>query len=64
MIRSVAFAYNTAKQDTTGFTPFSQLDGHEAETTMNTLFPFYPDNIDVVYVGHLATRAKEAQQLV
>ncbi|UYV70481.1 K02A2.6-like, partial [Cordylochernes scorpioides] len=28
----ITFAYNTAKQDTTGFTPFSLIHGREAET--------------------------------
>ncbi|GFX29904.1 hypothetical protein TNCV_4750321 [Trichonephila clavipes] len=30
----VTFAYNTAKQETTGFTPFYLLHGREAETTL------------------------------
>ncbi|GFW07400.1 transposon Ty3-I Gag-Pol polyprotein [Trichonephila clavipes] len=37
----VTFAYNTAKQETTGLTPFYLLHGHEAETTLDTMLPFY-----------------------
>ncbi|GFX24649.1 transposon Tf2-9 polyprotein [Trichonephila clavipes] len=36
----VTFAYNTAKQETTGFTPFYLLHGREAETTLDTMLPF------------------------
>ncbi|GBM12239.1 Retrovirus-related Pol polyprotein from transposon 412 [Araneus ventricosus] len=36
----VTFAYNTAKQETTGFTPFYLLHGREAETTLDTVFPY------------------------
>jgi transposase InsO family protein len=59
----VTFAYNTAKQDTTGFTPFFLLHGREAETTMDTMFPFYPDDSYDDYVDHLLTKAEEARQL-
>ncbi|GFV90949.1 transposon Ty3-I Gag-Pol polyprotein [Trichonephila clavipes] len=39
----VTFAYNTAKQETTGFTPFYLLHGREAETTLDTMLPFCPN---------------------
>ncbi|GFV86851.1 transposon Ty3-I Gag-Pol polyprotein [Trichonephila clavipes] len=32
------FAYNTARQDTTGFTPFFLTFGSEAETTLDAVF--------------------------
>ncbi|UYV61874.1 hypothetical protein LAZ67_1006915 [Cordylochernes scorpioides] len=45
----ITFAYNTAKQDTTGFTPFSLIHGREAETrTINR---------------EIVTRAEETRQL-
>lgn len=59
----VTFAYNTAKQDTTGFTPFFLVHGREAETTMDTLFPFQPDDVEADYVKQLITRTEEARQL-
>ncbi|GFU22926.1 retrovirus-related Pol polyprotein from transposon 17.6 [Trichonephila clavipes] len=40
----VTFAYNTAKQETTGFTPFYLLHGREAETTLDTMLPFCPND--------------------
>ncbi|UYV74953.1 hypothetical protein LAZ67_12001888 [Cordylochernes scorpioides] len=36
----VTFAYNTAKQETIGFTPFKLIHGREAEMTEDTLFPY------------------------
>lgn len=59
----VTFAFNTAKQDTTGFSPFFLLHGREAETTMDTLFPYIPDEVRSDYVGDLVTRAEEARQV-
>lgn len=62
----VTFAYNTSKQDTTGFTPFFLLHGREAETTMDTLFPFHPEDVDggsETYVQNLVLKAEEARQL-
>lgn len=59
----VTFAYNTAKQETTGFTPFFLLHGREAETTMDTLFPYHPIDTGSDYVSQLITTAEEARQL-
>ncbi|GFV58069.1 hypothetical protein TNCV_2108971 [Trichonephila clavipes] len=42
----VTFAYNTAKEETTGFTPFYLLHGREAETTLDTMLPFCPNDFD------------------
>lgn len=59
----VTFAYNTAKQETTGFTPFHLLHGREAETTMDTMLPFCPDDVDDDYNRRIIARAEESRQL-
>ncbi|GFS57431.1 transposon Ty3-I Gag-Pol polyprotein [Trichonephila inaurata madagascariensis] len=46
ILQFVTFAYNTAKQETTGFTPFYLLHGREAETTLDTMLPFCPNDFD------------------
>ncbi|GFX04245.1 retrovirus-related Pol polyprotein from transposon 412 [Trichonephila clavipes] len=59
----VTFAYNTAKQETTGFTPFYLLHGHEAETTLDTMLPFCPNDYDDNNITKIGARAKESRQL-
>ncbi|XP_055944510.1 uncharacterized protein LOC129975469 [Argiope bruennichi] len=61
----VTFAYNTAKQDTTGFTPFYLLHGREAETPLGTMFPLCPHEFSQEddYVSHLINKAEESRQL-
>ncbi|GFS47695.1 retrovirus-related Pol polyprotein from transposon 412 [Trichonephila clavipes] len=59
----VTFAYNTAKQETTGFTPFYLLHGREAETTLDTMLPFCPNDFDDNNIIKIAARAEESQQL-
>ncbi|UYV69617.1 hypothetical protein LAZ67_6004101 [Cordylochernes scorpioides] len=59
----ITFAYNTAKQDTTGFTPFSLIHGREAETTLDTLFPLLKDEDQEDYNREIVTRAEETRQL-
>ncbi|GFX71227.1 retrovirus-related Pol polyprotein from transposon 412 [Trichonephila clavipes] len=59
----VTFAYNTAKQETTGFTPFYLLHGREAETTLDTMLPFCPNNFDDNNITKIAARAEESRQL-
>ncbi|GFV31091.1 transposon Ty3-I Gag-Pol polyprotein [Trichonephila clavipes] len=59
----VTFAYNTAKQETTGFTPFYLLHGHEAETTLDTMLPFCPNDFDDNNITKIAARAEESRQL-
>ncbi|UYV71739.1 hypothetical protein LAZ67_9000200, partial [Cordylochernes scorpioides] len=59
----ITFAYNTAKQDTTGFTPFSLIHGREAETTLDTLFPLLKDEDQEDYNREIVTRQEETRQL-
>ncbi|GFY48523.1 retrovirus-related Pol polyprotein from transposon 17.6 [Trichonephila inaurata madagascariensis] len=59
----VIFAYNTAKQETTGFTPFYLLHGRDAETTLNTMLPFCPNDFDDNNITKIAARAEESRQL-
>ncbi|GFU98275.1 transposon Ty3-I Gag-Pol polyprotein [Trichonephila clavipes] len=59
----VTFAYNTAKQETTGFTPFYLLHGREAETTLDTMLPFCPNDFDDNNINKIAARAEESRQL-
>ncbi|GFX44363.1 transposon Ty3-I Gag-Pol polyprotein [Trichonephila clavipes] len=59
----VTFAYNTAKQETTGFTPFYLLHGREAETTLDTMLPFCPNDFDDNNIAKIAARAEESRQL-
>ncbi|GFW54888.1 transposon Tf2-11 polyprotein [Trichonephila clavipes] len=59
----VTFAYNTAKQETTCFTPFYLLHGREAETTLDTMLPFCPNDFDDSNITKIAARAEESRQL-
>ncbi|GFV91891.1 transposon Tf2-6 polyprotein [Trichonephila clavipes] len=59
----VTFAYNTAKQETTDFTPFYLLHGREAETTLDTMLPFCPNDFDDNNITKIAARAEESRQL-
>ncbi|UYV68177.1 K02A2.6-like, partial [Cordylochernes scorpioides] len=58
----VTFAYNTAKQESTGFTPFFLVHGREAETPLDVLFPkLMPEDDD--FIQTLGARAEEARKL-
>ncbi|GFQ78142.1 transposon Ty3-I Gag-Pol polyprotein [Trichonephila clavata] len=60
----VTFAFNTAKQETTGFTPFYLLHGREGLTTLDTVLPFDLKDVDVDYISKIIARAEESRQLV
>ncbi|GFU89288.1 transposon Ty3-I Gag-Pol polyprotein [Trichonephila clavipes] len=57
----VTFAYNTAKQETTGFTPFYLLHGREAETTLDTMLPFCSKDFDNNNITKIAAIAQESR---
>ncbi|GFV66108.1 transposon Ty3-I Gag-Pol polyprotein [Trichonephila clavipes] len=59
----VTFAYNTAKQETTGFLHRSIYHGREAETTLDTMLPFCPNDFDDNNITKIAARAEESRQL-
>ncbi|GFY59401.1 LAM_G_DOMAIN domain-containing protein [Trichonephila inaurata madagascariensis] len=59
----VTFAYNTARQDTTGFTPFFLTFGREAETTLDAMFQEPNEYTAPDLVARLVTQAEESRQL-
>ncbi|GBL76884.1 hypothetical protein AVEN_12568-1 [Araneus ventricosus] len=59
----VTFAYNTAKQDTTGFTPFYLIHGPDTETTLDIMFQIFPEETEGDYSARLVSRAEESRQL-
>ncbi|UYV67951.1 hypothetical protein LAZ67_5002588, partial [Cordylochernes scorpioides] len=59
----ITFAYNTARQETTGFSPFFLVHGREAETMLDALFPYQPDYEEDEHISHLMMGAEEARQL-
>ncbi|UYV72118.1 hypothetical protein LAZ67_9001871, partial [Cordylochernes scorpioides] len=59
----VTFAYNTAKQETTGFSPFYLVHGRDVETPLDTILTYREEaNLDD-YVESLVTNAEDARQL-
>ncbi|GBM20016.1 hypothetical protein AVEN_77935-1 [Araneus ventricosus] len=59
----VTFAYNSAKQDTTRFSPFFLVHGRDIETPLDVILPHDTENHANNYVQQLITRAEEARQL-
>ncbi|GBM58756.1 Transposon Ty3-I Gag-Pol polyprotein [Araneus ventricosus] len=59
----VTFPYNAARQETTGLKPFYLLHGREAETTLDTIFPYSPDGATQDYLQRLLNQTKESRQL-
>ncbi|GBL98739.1 Transposon Ty3-I Gag-Pol polyprotein [Araneus ventricosus] len=56
------FAYNSAKQETTGFSPFFLVHGRDVDTPLDAILPFLPDESAFDYVHNLVTKAEEARQ--
>lgn len=61
----VTFAYNTATQETTRFTPFRLLYGRDVQTMLDAMLPCDIDNIDNLDEDAecFVQRAEEARQL-
>ncbi|UYV80769.1 hypothetical protein LAZ67_19001675 [Cordylochernes scorpioides] len=63
MLPFITFAYNTARQVSTGFTPFFLVHGREAETTLDTIFPYSSASEGEEFIQLVASRAEEARQI-
>ncbi|UYV69914.1 hypothetical protein LAZ67_7001174 [Cordylochernes scorpioides] len=63
MLPFITFAYNTARQESTGFTPFFLVHGREAETTLDTIFPYSSASEGEEFIHLVASRAEEARQI-
>ncbi|UYV71173.1 hypothetical protein LAZ67_8002033, partial [Cordylochernes scorpioides] len=59
----VTFAYNTARQETSGYSPFFLVHGREVETPLDSILPYHPAGTAEDYVGHLVTNAEDARML-
>ncbi|UYV77192.1 K02A2.6-like [Cordylochernes scorpioides] len=59
----VTFAYNTARQETTGYSPFFLVHGREVETPLDSILPYQPAGTAEDYVCHLVTNAEDARML-
>ncbi|UYV74048.1 hypothetical protein LAZ67_11001970 [Cordylochernes scorpioides] len=59
----VTFAYNTARQETTGYSPFFLVHIREVETPLYSILPYQPAGTAEDYVGHLVTNAEDARML-
>lgn len=59
----VTYAYNTATQATTGFSPFFLLYGREPSSTLDTVLPYHPDASEFTPLSEVARHAEECRQL-
>lgn len=59
----VTFAYNTASQETTRFTPFRLVYGREVQTMLDAMMPFEEDHLTTPDAEQFAERAEETRQL-
>lgn len=57
------YAYNTATQVTTGFSPFFLLYGRQPSHTIDTLLPYAPDASECTPVSEAARCAEDCRQL-
>lgn len=62
----VTFAYNTAVQETTGYSPYFLLHGHDPCTFLDTMLPLppndYPESYDD-YILQMVTKAEDTRIL-
>ncbi|GBM97446.1 hypothetical protein AVEN_181240-1 [Araneus ventricosus] len=58
----VTFAYNSAKHETTGISPFYLVHGRDVETPLDATLPFLPDESTRDYVQNQMTKEKEVRQ--
>ncbi|UYV70925.1 hypothetical protein LAZ67_8001124 [Cordylochernes scorpioides] len=63
MLPFITFAYNTTRQDSTGFSPFFLVHGREAEMTLDTIFPYSSASEGEEFIQLVASRAEEARQI-
>lgn len=59
----VTFAYNTARQATTGYSPYFLLYAREPPTILDTILPYIDDNSLSDFTINLLCQAEEARQL-
>lgn len=59
----VTFAYNTAIQETTQFTPFRLVYGREVQTMLDAMLPHDCDALLTADAVQLTQYAEEARQL-
>lgn len=59
----VTYAYNSAPQTTTGFSPFFLLYGREPSCILDTILTYRPDASEVTPVSEAAAYAEECRQL-
>lgn len=58
----VTYAYNSAPQTTTGFSPFFLLYGREPSCSMDTILPYRPDLTEATPASEAAAYAEECRQ--
>ncbi|XP_037505907.1 uncharacterized protein LOC119382273 [Rhipicephalus sanguineus] len=59
----VTYAYTSAAQTTTGFSPFFLLYGREPSCSMDTILPYQPDISEAKPISEAAAYAEECRQL-
>lgn len=59
----VTYAYNTASQATTGFSPFFLVYGREPTCTLDTILPYRPDPSEGTPLSEASKYAEECRQL-